>query len=405
MPHRSGDFIVFRFSVFRCFSAGATSALNLLHNRFATPQYTASFRFLPAILLAAGLLVSPGTSLGQHPTPPSSASFGLPDAPVSQLPTEASVQASPEGNPSASITGTVQDVNGDVVQGAHVVLSTHNAPDRTMISGDNGEFSFANLPTGTYAIAVTGPGWGSFLLPNIHVTIGESRSLDHVVLPVSNAVTEVRVGGSAVELSQEQVQIAVQQRALGVFPNFYSSFDWHAPPMLTKQKYALAFRSMIDPVTFAGSGMIAGVEQAEDTFPGYGQGTLGYARRYGAAYANSFSGRMLGGAVYPSLFHQDPRYFYRGSGSFFTRALYAISTAFITKGDNGRWQPNYSHVLGNFSAGALSNLYYPSSSRGLSLTLINGALETAGDAGTDFAREFFLRGVTSHVPSYNNGKP
>ncbi len=305
----------------------------------------------------------------------------------------------------SAITGTVEDSNGDVIQGAKLVLTAFDGTTILQTSGSDGQFSFTGLAAGTYSIAVTGKGWGRFSLPKISLAAGESRILEHVILPASSGVTEVRVDGSATALSLQQVQIAVQQRVMGVFPNFYSSFDWNAPPMLPRQKYALAFRSMIDPMTFVGAGVIAGVEQARDTFPGYGQGVAGYGRRYGAAYANSFTGRMLGGAVFPSLFHQDPRYFYMGSGSIFKRALYAISTALITRGDNGRWQPNYSHVLGNFTAGAISNLYYPSSSRGLSLTLLNGALETAGDAGTDFAREFFLRGMTSHVPASSNGKP
>ncbi len=335
----------------------------------------------------------------------------LPEAPAARFETQATAGTSSSSMaPSAdvqtaSITGTVEDANGDVVQDAHIVLTADNGSKYIQISGDDGQFSFSALPAGSYALVVTGKGWGIYTLPKISIAVGESQILSHVVLPASSGVTEVRVDGSPLALSQQQVQIAIQQRVLGVFPNFYSSYDWNAPPMLPRQKFALAFRSMIDPMTFVGAGMIAGVEQAKDTFPGYGQGSVGYARRYGAAYANSFAGRMLGGAVFPSLFHQDPRYFYKGSGSVFSRAFYAISTALITKADNGNWQPNYSHVLGNFTAGAISNLYYPASSRGLSLTLINGALETAGDAATDFMREFFLHGITSHVPSYNNGKP
>jgi hypothetical protein len=81
--------------------------------------------------------------------------------------------------------------------------------------------------------------------------------------------------------------------------------------------------------------------------------------------------------------------------------MYAISAAVIARNDNGRWRPNYSHVLGNFAAGALSNLYYPSSSRGVSLTLMNGLVETAGNAGTNILREFVLKGVTMHA----GGKP
>ena len=373
-----------------------------------------------------------GSAMGTAQNHAALAGLALPDAPMAHLGWQSGVAvAEPGQNPvtaasptpqnaanevaekagqssgteTSAITGTVEDSNGDVIQGAKLVLTASNGKSIVVTSGSDGQFSFAGLAAGTYSIAVTGKGWGRYSLPEISLIAGESRILEHVILPASSGVTEVRVDGSAAELSLEQVQIAVQQRVMGVFPNFYSSFDWNAPPMLPRQKYALAFRSMIDPMTFVGAGVIAGVEQARDTFPGYGQGLAGYGRRYGAAYANSFTGRMLGGAVFPSLFHQDPRYFYMGSGSVFKRALYAISTALITRGDNGRWQPNYSHVLGNFTAGAISNLYYPSSSRGLSLTLLNGALETAGDAGTDFAREFFLRGMTSHVPASSNGKP
>ena len=188
---------------------------------------------------------------------------------------------------------------------------------------------------------------------------------------------------------------------LGVFPNFYTTFDANAPPMGTKQKYKLALRSMIDPVTFAGAGGLAGFEQFYDIFPGYGGGIQGYAKRYGAAYANDFSARMLSSAVFASLFRQDPRYFYKGTGSIRFRTMYALSAAVIAKDDNGRWRPNYSHVLGTFVAGAISNLYYPSGSRGLSLTLTNGLVETAGRAGTNLLREFVLKGITNHA----GGKP
>ncbi len=351
----------------------------------------------------------------------SSISNDLPEAPVAQVDAQnaggdsgaalkatagtVSRNGSSSGSSSGSINGTVEDSNEDVIEGARIVLTASDGKTYAQTSGGEGQFSFSGLSAGTYSIVVTGKGWGTYSLSNVQIADGESRILSHVILPATSGVTSVRVDGSAKELSIEQEHVAVQQRVFAVFPNFYSSFDWNAPPMQSRQKFALAFRSMIDPMTFVGAGVIAGAEQARDTFPGYGQGLAGYGRRYGAAYANSFTGRMLGGAVFPALFHQDPRYFYMGSGSVFRRALYAISTALITKGDNGRWQPNYSHVLGNFTAGAISNLYYPASSRGLSLTLINGALETAGDAGTDFVREFFLRGITSHVPGSSNGKP
>jgi hypothetical protein len=121
--------------------------------------------------------------------------------------------------------------------------------------------------------------------------------------------------------------------------------------------------------------------------------------------ANHVSGYLLGRAIYPSIFHQDPRYFYKGKGTIRSRALYAISAAVVARGDDGRWKPNYSRVLGNFSAAAVSNLYYPASDRGASLVLFNGLAETGADAVSNLIREFLLKRITSHVPEGANGQP
>jgi hypothetical protein len=110
---------------------------------------------------------------------------------------------------------------------------------------------------------------------------------------------------------------------------------------------------------------------------------------------------MLSSGLFASLFHEDPRYFYKGTGSVQSRTMYAVSCAFVTRNDEGRLRPNYSHVLGVFAAAALSNLYYPKENRGLTLTLANGAIETVGMSGTNIVREFILKGITSHA----GGKP
>ena len=213
------------------------------------------------------------------------------------------------------------------------------------------------------------------------------------------------VSGDKEELSREQVHIAEQQRVAGVIPNFYSAYDWNAPPMLAKQKVQLSVRGLIDPVSFLAVAGIAGAEQNRGIFPAYGGGIEGYGKRYGAAMANRVSGALLGRAVYPAIFHQDPRYFYKGKGSITSRTLYAISAAVMTRSDSGRWEPNYSQVLGNFSAAALSNLYYPEADRGGSLVLLNGLSETGGNAVSNLIREFLLKPLTSHVASNANGQP
>jgi hypothetical protein len=310
---------------------------------------------------------------------------------------------SPPQRFSSSISGTVFDANGDVIAGARVALS--GMEKRVVESGSNGQFTFSELPPGTFRLTVTSTGMGIYISSEIPLRMDEAQLLPRIVLPIAATTTEIRVVGDANELAEEQVHIAVEQRVLGVLPNFYSSYDWNAPPLGPKQKFTLAFRATTDPVAFLGAGAYAGFEQGLDIFPGYGLGSKGYAKRFSAEYTDDATGRILGSAVLPALLHQDPRYFYRGSGSFTVRAAYAIGAAFFCRGDNGHWQPNYSHVLGSFASGALSNLYYPSGSRGVSLTLVNGLLETVGNAGNNLLREFIYKGLTTHVSNYANGKP
>lgn len=330
----------------------------------------------------------------------------LPDAPgEANSPTDdtnqsQSLQPSNKGN--CEVSGTVLDTNGDVIEGARVVLTSRSGGgEREMQSGPNGQFLFAALPAGSYEVTVTGKDMSTFVSPKLTVRPGEVRIMSPVVLAVTAATASVTVSGNSEELkeelSEQQVQIAIEQRVWGVFPNFYSSYDWNAPPMKAKQKFQLAYRSMIDPMAFAGAAGIAGFEQYYNIFPGYGAGLPSYFKRFGAAYTNDFSSRMLSSGLFATMFHQDPRYFYKGTGSLQSRTMYAISCAFITRNDDGRWRPNYSHVLGVFAAAALSNLYYPKENRGLTLTLVNGAVETAGNSGSNIVREFILKGITTHA--------
>jgi hypothetical protein len=138
-------------------------------------------------------------------------------------------------------------------------------------------------------------------------------------------------------------------------------------------------------------GAVAGFQQAQDHFQGYGQGAEGYGKRYGANYADTVTGTFFGGAVFPWLLKQDPRYFYKGTGSTGSRIYYAISRAVICKGDNRRWQPNYSAVLGDLAAGGISNLYYPANDRNSAgLTFANAALGLAGGAVSNVFQEFVV---------------
>jgi hypothetical protein len=207
------------------------------------------------------------------------------------------------------------------------------------------------------------------------------------------------------DIAQAQVQAQEKQRVFGIVPNFYSSYIWNAAPMTSKQKFGLAVRSTTDPVAFLIAGGVAGVEQWHNTFPGYGRGTDGYFKRYGAAYADNVIGRMVGSAILPSLLKQDPRYFYQGSGTIKSRALYAISQTVICRGDDGRSQPNWSHLLGNFAAAGISNVYRAPEDRTASLTIRNAFIITGSNAVSNLIKEFLLRKITSKVPDYAQGKP
>lgn len=320
--------------------------------------------------------------------------ISLPICAQAIAPGAASDPGSAPARDTAVISGTVLDTNGSEVQGAHVVLkNTSDASQRVQSSNSDGEFTFSGLPAGAFKLAVSGAGWGTYVSPEIELHMGEFHLVRGIILPLSTSAS-IRVVASPEQLAEQQVQIAVQQRVLGVFPNFYSSYDWNAPPMGAPQKFHLALRSISDPTTFLGVAAIAGIEQRNNNFSSYGPGAQGYAKRYAAAYANLITGKMLSNAIFPSLFHQDPRYFYRGSGTARSRALYAISAAIITRSDNGHREVNYSRILGTFTAGGLSNLYYPSADRGVTLTLANGFVGIADDAGANLIREFLLKRFT-----------
>lgn len=357
------------------------------------------------LLIFTGLAYS--TALAQGGLTSTADDGSLPDTPQpSQITPPSGTNDSPQID-TANLSGTVLDTNRNVLQGARVTLANlSGSVVRTVDSGSNGQFGFTGLPPDIYKLTVTGPGMSAFTSTQFTLRAGESLIAPTVTLSVARETTSVTVtSGNKEELAQQQLRIAVQQRIGGVIPNFYSTYDWNAPPMQAKQKFQLSFRSIIDPVAFLAVAGIAGAEQYKGIFPAYGGGIEGYGKRYGAAFANHVSGTLLGRAVYPAIFHQDPRYFYKGKGSIPSRGLYATSAAVLARGDDGRWKPNYSRILGNFSAAAISNLYYPASDRGLSLVLFNGLAGTGADAVANLIREFILKGITSHVPKGANGQP
>jgi hypothetical protein len=226
-----------------------------------------------------------------------------------------------------------------------------------------------------------------------------------IALTVAANVTDVQVALSRVEVAEAQVKDEEKQRVLGVIPNFYVTYDPHPVALTPRQKFELAWKTTVDPVTFAIVGGIAGVQQAQNTFSGYGQGAQGYGKRYGAAFADLVAGTYIGSAVLPSLLKQDPRYFYKGTGSKHSRILYAIANSVVCRGDNGRWQPNYSNIFGNLAAGGISNLYYPSQNRGAGLTFENAAIGIGATGAANLVEEFLMRKLTPNLPKHDQPTP
>jgi Carboxypeptidase regulatory-like domain len=326
---------------------------------------------------------------------------------VENAPTAApspTTQPSPEV-PLGSIHGTVMDSAGDVLVDATVTLTTDPSGEKRTAKTDGaGFFNFGGVKAGSYHVSVAANGFAPWTGLAIVLAAGQIYDVPEIALHVAAANTSVMVTYSSHEVAEQQIQIEEKQRVLGIVPNFYTSYIWDAEPLTSRQKFHLALRTSVDPITFLGAGAIAGIQQWQNDFKGYGQGAAGYFKRFGASYADGFSGVMLGGAIFPSLLHQDPRYFYKGTGSIKSRALYAISTVVITKGDNGRWQPNYSNVLGTFTAAGISNAYYPAANRGAQLTIDNALLGIASGAIDGLLQEFVIKKLSRGVPASANGQ-
>ena len=297
---------------------------------------------------------------------------------------------------SGQIMGTVIDVNGDAVIGATVALSGPDATDRrTVVTPDNGFFKFVDVKPGVpYQVVITAQGFADWTSSAITVDPGGVKLLGAVQLDIATQQTTVRVTGDPVEIATEQVKFEETQRVFGIIPNFYISYEGdNTAPLTTGMKFRLALRVSEDPVTIAGVGFVAAVRQAEG-YPNYRQGAKGYAERFGASAADGLTDIMIGGAILPSLLHQDPRYFYQGTGSIRSRLRHAILAPFICKGDNGRSQPNYSTVGGDLASAALSNLYYPQSNRGAGFVFSTFAIGTSERIVSTVTQEFVLSKFT-----------
>jgi hypothetical protein len=295
-----------------------------------------------------------------------------------------------------TITGTVTDSAGALVPRAKIALRTGDlSVPQVMQTDDAGDFTFSDVPPGHFQVVISAQGFQDGILSgDLHP--GQFDDLHTIALTIGEATTEVTVTPLTLKEEAEQdVKAEEQQKVFGIIPNFFVVYKDHPVPLDGRQKLELSLHGIIDPFPFVSSAVVAGIQQAADSLPGYNQGAAGYFKRYGAAYTNFASATMLRDGLFPAVFHQDPRYYYRGYGTKTSRVLYALSTAVVCKGDNGRNQFNYSSILGNLSAGALTNLYYPASSRnGIGVTFENGALSTLGVGAGHVLQEFLFERIT-----------
>jgi hypothetical protein len=313
----------------------------------------------------------------------------------------------PAQNSLGSISGTIVDPTGAAVAGARVKLIFGDAAgaNRETLSGGDGQFSFDNVAPGHFQIAVALDGFANQSVSGT-LNSGAIYTVPQITLALAAEKTEVQVVVPRIELAEEQITEEEKQRVLGFVPNFYVTYIPDAVPLTSKQKFKLALKATVDPVTFALTGAVAGIQQADNVFSGFGQGAQGYGKRYGADYANVVTGTFIGDAILPSLLKQDPRYFYKGSGSTRSRIRYALAMSVVCKGDNGRWQPNYSSILGSLAAGGISNLYYPPQDRnGAGLTFENSAIEIATSAAANLLQEFVIRKLTPNLKKSNSATP
>ena len=296
----------------------------------------------------------------------------------------------------AMINGIVLDHDGDSISGTAVSIAGEKSAYKSSSTADaNGNFTFDHLDAAnTYRLTITAPGFSEWDSQEIALQPGQHLDLYNIEMKVSAVETSV-TAVFAEHVATEQVKAEETQRYLGVIPSFFVVYAKNPVPMSAPLKFNLAIRAETDTVTFMGAALLAGIHQAGDT-PAYQQGFKGYAQRYGAAYAGGVSDILIGGAILPSLLHQDPRYFYSGEGTKQQRVTHALRAIFLTHGDNGKIQFNYSGLGGDMASAALANTYYPSANCGPHLFLANWGVLMAGRAANTLAQEFLAR-LTTHA--------
>jgi hypothetical protein len=297
------------------------------------------------------------------------------------------VPEAPQATGNAGVAGVVKDVGGTPVDGATVVLTQSAGTRRQVESDDEGNFRLGGLPTGTFTLTISADGFATLTVP-VTVSTQDVKVLPPFVLRIATAKFQVDAI-SQKELADQQLKVEEQQRILGVFPNFYVAYDPNTVPLTQTQKLKLAWRSVIDPEVFVVVGLGAGFNQAIQAPIEWKQDFTGYMQRYGAGYAGAVAGAGLSGVVFPGVFHQDPRYFFKGTGTKKERLNWALKQVVEQRDDKGKWRPAYSNTLGGLASSVVEVAIYPHQTTAWGPTIgaqlgINFAAEAFGNIMEEF---------------------
>jgi len=296
----------------------------------------------------------------------------------------------------ATVVGTVLDLNGGVVSGAAVMLNSSDLNlHLTTNSDSNGLFQFAKVPPGAdWYVTIHMQDFADWTSKKLVLIPGQYFLLTGIQLHL--AIVEVSVTAVTPEqAATEETRVEEKQRVLGVIPNFYVVYDRHPTPLTAKLKFQLAFKTLTDPITIGGFVLNATIYQAGH-YPDYREGVAGYGERMGATFAGGYANVLIGDALLPSVLHQDPRYFYQGTGTGRSRLIHAIATPLFIYGDNGRYQINFSGIGGDLASGAIANAYYPAQDRGNNLVFKSALIGAGGRIANGLVQEFVLRRPVSH---------
>lgn len=300
---------------------------------------------------------------------------------------------------SGSIQGHATDASGTPVYGAIVIVEDGHGGRHTTVTDAEGAFQLSSLPDGNYTVKVSASGFTEWTASNVPASVPPDSKPLAALLELAPQVTAITVGLPPEEVATEQVHQELQQRVLGgVFPNYYVSFEPNPAPLSPKQKLHLGWKLLLDPSTFAAAGVTAGIQQGRNSYYQWGQGSEGFAKRFGAAYGTAAQNLLITSVVADSVFHQDPRYFYSGHGTKSQRALYAVKSAFLARGDNGKWQPPYAGMVGTIASAELSQVYYPGERTQYSLLGRTMMFHFVGSVALNLGQEFFLKRLTNHRP-------